>query len=393
MAKQSLSYYVERYQNGTLTEAEAAVLLELLQHEEYEADLDLLMIDDIKQWEQSEAVFPEVKKRIKASLKKQIEIERSSVKQLAVRKARWYWAAASVLLLLSLGVYYYKENNKSQDHTVTSSIENIVAPVTNRATITLADGSQVYLDSAGNGQLGQVGNIRLVKLANGQIAYQTAEGQILKELQYNTLSNPRGSKVIDIILSDGSHVWLNAGSSIRYPVAFVGANRTVELEGEGYFEVTKDPARKFVVMANGTATEVLGTHFNINAYPDEAAVRTTLFEGAVKVLNSGREKLLNPGQQSVAAGDILEVTKNVNMEEVIAWKEGLFLFENKDVGSIMNLLSQWYDIEVEYRGNKVTELFTAAISRDAPLSKVLGFLEKTGRIHFTVEGKKVIVKP
>ncbi len=112
-------------------------------------------------------------------------------------------------------------------------MENIVAPVTNRATITLADGSQVYLDSAGNGQLGQVGNIRLVKLASGQIAYQTAEGQILEELQYNTLSNPRGSKVIDITLSDGSHVWLNAGSSIRYPVAFTGADRTVELTGEG----------------------------------------------------------------------------------------------------------------------------------------------------------------
>jgi ferric-dicitrate binding protein FerR (iron transport regulator) len=392
MAKQSLSYYVERYQNGTLTEAEAAVLLELLQHEEQEADLDLLMMEDIKQWEQSEAVFPEVKERIKAALNRQIETERSNLKRLRIRRVRWYWAAASVAILLNLGVFFYKKN-KLVDHTVAGSMENIVAPVTNRATITLADGSQVYLDSAGNGQLEQVGNIRLVKLASGQIAYQTAEGQILEELQYNTLSNPRGSKVIDITLSDGSHVWLNAGSSIRYPVAFIGADRTVELTGEGYFEVAKDPHKKFVVMANGIVTEVLGTHFNINAYAYEAAVRTTLFEGAVKVLNRGREKLLSPGQQSVAAGDILEMNKNVDMEEVIAWKEGMFLFENKDVESIMNLLSQWYDIEVEYRGNKVTELFTAAISRDAPLSKVLGFLEKTGHIHFTVEGKKVIVKP
>ncbi|MCH5687367.1 FecR domain-containing protein [Niabella sp. W65] len=240
MAKQSLSYYVERYQNGTLTEAEAAVLLELLQHEEQEADLDLLMMDDIKQWEQSEAVFPEVKERIKAALNRQIETERSNLKRLRIRRVRWYWAAASVAILLNLGVFFYKKN-KLVDHTVAGSMENIVAPVTNRATITLADGSQVYLDSAGNGQLGQVGNIRLVKLASGQIAYQTAEGQILEELQYNTLSNPRGSKVIDITLSDGSHVWLNAGSSIRYPVAFTGADRTVELTGEGYFEVAKDP--------------------------------------------------------------------------------------------------------------------------------------------------------
>lgn len=301
--------------------------------------------------------------------------------------------AASVIALIGLGIYFYTTvSKKNIPPTIAKGTPaDIPAPATNRAMITLADGSKVYLDSVGNGQLVRLGNIELVKLANGQIAYQTADGQVLKEIQYNTLTNPKGSKAINITLADGSQVWLNAESSITYPIAFVGNERKVELKGEGYFEVAKDASKKFIVTANGITTEVLGTHFNINSYRDGKTVDITLLEGSVKVnsLNLASSRVIKPGQQARVAEQIDVLSADIN--QVMAWKEEKFDFgQGTDIHIVMNQLARWYDFEVEYeKGVKAS--VGGKISRNKDRKKVLELLEKTGSVRFKFNQSKVIV--
>lgn len=307
---------------------------------------------------------------------------------------RWRWAAASVILLLAISIYFYlhmSPGTKQRGIAIVAPAE-ITAPTTNRATITLANGNKVFLDSAGNGQLAQQGNIRLIKLANGQIAYQTADGQLLKELQYNTLTNPRGSRVIDMLLSDGSHVWLNAGSSITYPVAFVGDQRKVELKGEGYFEVAHDRNKKFIVAANGTHTEVLGTHFNVNAYENEKQVKVALLEGAVKVTieKLSRFQVLKPGEQA-QIGETFRLQK-VDVNKVIAWKNGFFDLDGLPFTEFMHQLERWYNVEVSFAsGMPEIDLF-GKIGRDLSLPEVVSSLKDMGVNCKIEQGRLVILK-
>lgn len=302
--------------------------------------------------------------------------------------------AASIVFVLGLGAYFaFFNKGKRQDEIVKvqEPAKDVKAPETNRAMIKLADGRTVYLDSANNGELALQGNIKLVKLDNGQIAYQTAGGEIVKELQYNTLSNPRGSKVIDMTFSDGSRVWLNAGSSVTYPIAFVGNERKVTITGEAYFEIAHDASKPFRVSKGETRIEVLGTHFNVNAYDDEDAVRVTLLEGSVKVSNDQSSLTIKPNQQAVVKNNqAIELNKNVNIEEVMAWKNGLFQFGEASIEEVMRQVARWYDVEVVYE-SKPTEHFRGEISRSAEASKVLKMLEATEAVHFRIEGKKIFV--
>lgn len=308
---------------------------------------------------------------------------------------KWYWIAASLIVMAGLGIYFYATNNKQQLPIAVITPKDIPAPATNRAMITLADGSLVFLDSVNNGQLAQMGNIKLIKLANGQIAYQSAGGKVLEELKYNTLTNPRGSKVIDMQLSDGSHVWLNAGSSITYPVAFVGKERKVELKGEGYFEVTKDPGKKFIVTtARGVNTEVLGTHFNVNAYEGESDIKVTLLEGSVKVSdNNLQHVIIKPGQQAVSSSDLgLRAISNVDLDAVTAWKNGLFQFQGASIEEVMRQLAIWYDLDVVYEKNVPNIDFGGKMQRSLSLKQVLSLLEKNG-VKFKVDGRRITVLP
>lgn len=301
--------------------------------------------------------------------------------------------AASIILALGLGSYFFFLNkDRSQgEEPMTVVPGDVKAPETNRAMITLANGQRVYLDSVGNGQLAVQGNVKLLKLANGQIAYQTAGGEIIKELQYNTLSNPRGSKVIDMTLADGSQVWLNAGSSITYPVAFVGDERKVAVNGEAYFEVAHNTAMPFKVVKGDVEVEVLGTHFNVNAYDDEADIKVTLLEGSVKVHKGKEVGLLKPGQQ-VQISNELKFAGTVDVDEVMAWKEGYFKFSRADIKTIMRQLARWYDLDVQYEGPVSQREFGGEMERDLPLSGMLRLLEKSN-VHFKMDGKKIIVLP
>lgn len=314
---------------------------------------------------------------------------------------RWFvrYAAAAVLLLAAaFGGYFYKQSLRQDPapRMATRTPGAILAPSSNRAMITLADGSEVFLDSTGNGQLAQQGTIKLVKLANGQIAYLHANAAVSpapagKQGAFNTLTNPRGSKVIDMQLSDGSHVWLNAGSAITYPVAFTGNERKVELKGEGYFEVAKDKTRKFIVASNGVTTEVLGTHFNVNAYSNEPAIRVTLLEGSVRTGNNNSAVVIKPGQQAITGNGSVKVNKSPDLDQVMAWKNGYFSFDGLTLKQAMTQLERWYDIDVVYEGDVADEGLMGKMTRGITLNELMDVLQKIG-VHYQLEGRKLIIK-
>lgn len=309
-------------------------------------------------------------------------------------------AAASVLLIVSFSIYYlsFNKNHQSPDTNTVVTKHDVAPPAINRATITLANGQKVYLDSAENGILATQGNINVKKLEDGQIVYNVESSLVNSELVYNTLTNPKGSKVIDITLNDGTKVWLNAGSSLTYPVAFVGNERKVTMSGEAYFEVATLRLRSgqkmpFKVKINESAeVEVLGTHFNINAYSDEASINTTLLEGSVRVTANKKNQLLKPGQQVQVNVNAIKLITDADVAQAVAWKEGLFSFRNADLATVVRQIARWYDVDVEYHGEIKPKKFGGEIQRDLNLSEVLEGLKETG-IHFRVEGKKLIVLP
>jgi hypothetical protein len=268
---------------------------------------------------------------------------------------------------------------------------DVKAPQSNKAMVTLANGQQVYLDSIKNGALATQGNVTLVKLSSGEIQYQSVSGELSGEMQYNTLFNPRGSKVINMVLTDGTEVWLNAGSSITYPVAFIEKERKVSVSGEVYFEVAHHAAKPFVVAKDAMEVRVLGTHFNINAYEDEDDIKVTLLEGSVKIKNGVTTGLLQPGQQARVTNDI-KLFSNVDMDGVMAWKNGYFQFDNASLQDVLKQLARWYDVDVVNEGQTKPRAFVGEMERTLNLSQVLKVLEKNG-LHFRLEGKKIIVLP
>lgn len=303
-------------------------------------------------------------------------------------------AAACVIGFLALSVYLFlksdtkKEFSKKQVNS--KPYKNEVSPGGNKAVLTLADGSTIVLDDAQNGALTQQGNTKVLKL-NGKIAYNSTNDDS-NEILFNTIATPRGGQY-QVELPDGSHVWLNSASSLHFPTAFTGKERRVEITGEAYFEVVKNLAMPFIVKVNSAQIQVLGTHFNVMAYSDEAALKTTLLEGKVKFVNAGINNILKPGQQSqLAKNGQLKVVSGVDVAEVVAWKNGIFDFEGADIESVTRQLSRWYDVEIVYN-QKVDDLFYAKIPKNTKLTEVLKALELTGKVRFTIEGKKIIVMP
>jgi ferric-dicitrate binding protein FerR (iron transport regulator) len=234
--------------------------------------------------------------------------------------------------------------------------------------------------------------VQLIKTADGKITYQAPLTIDHSPLIFNTLSNPRGSRVIDMTLADGSRVWLNAGSSITFPIAFVGNERKVSITGEAYFEVVHDASKPFIVSKGDMSVQVLGTHFNVNAYDDEDAVKVTLLEGSVKVsqLAIHDSKVIRPGQQASVAENI-RVYDNVDLDAVLAWQRGMFEFNNTSLEAILRQVSRWYDVDVVYERKPGLGPLGGGISRDLPLSKILSLLEANGA-KLKLEGKKLIVQ-
>ena len=329
---------------------------------------------------------------------------------------RFQWtriaAAAVVVLALGLGGYWFI--NRLWGNKVAKNGQSVplgkqdVQPGGNKAVLTLADGTTITLDSVQNGKLAQQGSTNVMKSNNGLVSYSRPISP--SETVYNMLSTPRGGQY-QLILPDGSKVWLNAASSIRYPTAFAGEERRVEITGEVYFEVEPLTSRQvgtgskggqekmpFVVKivtpkGDGGEVRVLGTHFNINAYNDEAAIKTTLLEGKVKVTGDAASVMLKPGEQAVMASHSpLTIDHSPDLEQSVAWKNGLTAFKSADIKSIMRQVARWYNVEVVYEGNIPQRKFTGGISRNARLSELLHLLE-VSKVHFRIEGNKLIVLP
>jgi ferric-dicitrate binding protein FerR (iron transport regulator) len=298
-------------------------------------------------------------------------------------------AALFIGLLLSTYLIYTTNsfNQKGLADTNVKPSNDIAPPTMAMGTLKLADGSTVYLDDHVNGTLARQGGIEIRRNEVGEIIYSGAASDAIT---MNTLSLPKGSKPIRLVLADGSLVWLNAASSITYPTAFVGQERRVTITGEAYFDVSENKAMPFFVEHNQLLVKVLGTHFNVNTYENEASNKVTLLSGLVNVDNGKITKQLIPGQQASISKTVFSVNENIDTDEVMAWKNGQFYFGGSDIKSIMKQIERYYDVEVEFRDD-VPYQFVAKISRDVNVSAFLQKLELTNLIHFKIEGKKIIV--
>jgi len=296
--------------------------------------------------------------------------------------------AAAILLFVSATIILlYSRYTRKQIENKTA-VTYDVAPGGNKAILTLSNGSKVMLNDSKNGLLAtQAGALILKK--DSLLSYKSIAGKT-DAVTYNTINTPNGGQY-QLVLADGTRVWLNAASSLKFPTEFNGNNRTVELTGEAYFEVAKDKHKPFNVKTANQTVQVLGTHFNVNSYTDEAVVKTTLLEGSVKVYSATASVLINPGQQALLSNNQLLVNKDPDVNEVIAWKNGMFQFNEADIQTIMRQIARWYDIDVEFKGKIPDYTYHGKISRNSNVSQVLKILELSG-IDFTIEGRKIIVK-
>lgn len=317
------------------------------------------------------------------------------------RKSLWLnWkVAASVVVLVSLAAYFIVFRNNEQKPEIVSVNQQVaddIEPGKYNAILRLADGRTIGLDSAGQGLLALQGDAKIVN-ENGSLKYDLP-GQSTGATIYNNLTTSAGQSY-SVLLSDGSRIWLNASSSIDFPTAFTGNTREVKLTGEAYFEIAKNKDKPFYVNVNGIQVQVLGTHFNVNAYDDEEAIKTSLLEGSVKVVSGEVSGILEPGQQAALIktgkedqpGIYRMEKKTVDMDEVVAWKNGLFQFNEAGITTIMRQIGRWYNVEIAYKSKVPARRFVGKISRDAQLWEVLKILELSD-VKFTVEGKKIIVQ-
>lgn len=317
----------------------------------------------------------------------------------AARVIRGLSVAAAIAAVVTAGIYLWPHTQTTPHAVMASQEERFqqdVKPGGNKATLTLGDGSVMELDTLRNGALAAQGATQIIKYNGAQLAYNSApEGEVPRPFTYNTISTPRGGQY-QVVLPDGTKVWLNASSSLRFPTAFVSNERKVELHGEAYFKVAQRANQPFFVQVDGMQVQVLGTEFNVMAYDNEQWVKTSLLKGAVKVSSgSNTTPVMKPGQQArlTGAGNLL-VSNDPFIEDVAAWKEGMFVFNNEALDGIMRQLSRWYNVEVDFTSNGLKKkLFTGQIARNENLSEVLKMLELTDAVHFRIENATVAVMP
>jgi len=300
--------------------------------------------------------------------------------------------AASVIILLTAGlVFRLLKNVPARNDVAKNIIKPDLKPGGDKAILTLSNGQSIVLDGARNGMLAKQGNTDINKISGGTISYQGAANlAAANAVIYNTATTPRGGQ-FQFILSDGTKVWLNSASSIKFPVAFNGNERKVELTGEAYFEVAHDAKRPFRVISNQQQVEVLGTHFNINAYSDEDVINTTLLQGSVKVTSANTAITIVPGQQAQFKDGKINVAI-VNVDDAVAWKNGLFNFNDSSIQEVMKQLSRWYDVDIKYEGQLPSRHFSGEISRNVNASQILDILTFK-KIHYRIDGKSIIVTP
>ncbi|WP_316820812.1 FecR family protein [Pedobacter gandavensis] len=367
---------LDKYHAGLCTEEEIAVL---------ESWYLKLSSDDVEGLDVTSA------ERTKVLVWAALNQHKDPVKRLRFR----YWAAAATLCLLGFSIYFYSRPASIKEELAHHSSKNhTITPGSNKAILTMSNGRKISLTDVNNGEIVKQEGLSITKTADGKIVYTLAgagKNGTSDRNTFHTIETPKGGHY-QINFPDGSKVWLNSASSLRYQTKFTGKLRKVSLSGEAYFEIAKSHI-PFVVNSRGQEVQVLGTHFNINSYADEEKVKTTLLEGSVRVTPSDPNKnprLLKPGEQSQLNEAGIKV-QDVDIESIVAWKNGDFIFQGDDLKSIMKQLARWYDVEVVYRGNCDHLKFGGYISRSKNISAVLNIMESTGKVDFQINGKVVTV--
>ncbi|WP_419698051.1 FecR family protein [Mucilaginibacter sp. NFX135] len=391
-----LGKLIAKYLQKELTEQEQGELEQWLQADEHNQELFKKLTDQTIIDSELETFEANDKNKAWRNIVKKTGFKSPARKKTTIKS--WPAYAAAIVILIALGVTLTMYRNTSGEQKMAVKPQKDLLPGSNKAILTLADGSKIVLDNAKRGKIANQQNVVITKDQSGELVYQAAETSQNEELPpvekniMNTLATPRGGQY-QIVLPDGTRVWLNSASSLKYPTAFAGNERRVELNGEAYFEVSKDPNKPFYVKTATQTVTVLGTHFNINSYADEGATKTTLLEGSVRVTGNtnGVTAKLKPGEQAVNTINAIDVKENADIDEALAWKNGKFLFRNTDLHTIMRQLSRWYDVDVEYQGNVAQKHYRGRISRNVPVSDIFQIL-KTSGINFTIDGRKIIVR-
>lgn len=383
MDPQEINQLINKYLAGTATEAEQDILLNWYRSQDPE---------DVEWHSGHPHELEELRERVLANLHAHVESKR---KKVWVMNSHWKRIAVAAVLLLAFSLVIYQKTGQhaTVEDAVISKTETVTAipPGGSHAVLTTANGPAIQLDTLKNGVVAANGYVSFNKVEDGQLSYEEVAVDKDAEVVWNTLSTPRGGQYT-VTLSDGTRVWLNAASSLHFPTAFSANERNVTITGEAYFEVAKNKDKPFRVMVNGMQVEVLGTHFNVNGYENESMITTTLLEGKVRVKPvSGEAVSLKQGQQArLNRSGGLKVLDNINTQEAVAWKEGMFVFNNTEASSIMRQLERWYNVDVDI--NRLPEKrFNGMISRSVNLSEVLKMMEVTSNIRFKVEGKKITV--
>lgn len=394
---EELKLLFSKYIKNDCTTTEIKLLMQYFTEATHEAELRNLILEELKKDNQTEEESLDSRMlHIYDRLKVKIEPVAAQVdKPKMFQLYRRYAAAAVVLLAAAAAIYFYTGQNKVVEKSVAVAkiaVED-VEPGGNKAVLVLADGSELSLTDADNGELARQAGIKVSKTADGQLVYEISEGNSNTAPVYNTIKTPVGGQY-QLNLPDGSRVWLNAASSLTFPASFNGKERKVALKGEAYFEVAKNAKKPFVVSSRSVHSEqevkVLGTHFNVNSYDNEKTIKTTLLEGSVQVSARTGMKVLQPGQQSALDNSRIHISA-VDAYQTIDWKNGDFIFSDEGIHSIMRKLERWYDIEIIYQGNIPEIGFSGEISRSKKLSEVLNVLETTREINFKIEGRRVTV--
>ena len=403
MLSNELQHLLKKYINNSISENEFHELWETLRHEQYEGEwhsaMDAILAekknqsfsDDSIRERKLQEIIAIIESRGDSTLQQEnsetpvTTIPARQSMRIIARKMLPY-AAIFVFFLLIAAVFKYKNKQVPHENIQLSfrntTKEHSIKPGSQKALLTLADGTTITLDSAANGIIAKQGGTQVLKLANGMICYVKDKANNQPEnISYNKMSTPRGGQY-QLTLPDGSVIWLNAESSITYPTAFSGNERKVSITGEVYFEVVKDKSKPFKVTAGDQQIKVLGTHFNINAYEDEDHVKTSLLEGSVNV----NQQILKPGE----AFQNGKVSKT-NVDQDVAWKNGIFNFNNQSLAQVMRQLARWYNLEVIYPGGVPRKEYGGEMGRNLTLNQVLKGLENSG-IYFELEGRKLLVK-
>jgi len=403
MSIERLHYLIDRYFDGSATEEEKAELLRWLREQPTEQDepLRLALESAWMRHETSVRMPDEMSGRILSSLQPvAMPAPRGRTRLVTLAGNKTRWAVAAAILFVCTGIYLLTRSlpHATIPRTADARPPKDIGPGGDKAILTLGNGQKIILDSASNGILAKQGVATISKLSNGQLAYSVTESPEARDPAgtpdlYNTMSTPAGGQY-RLTLPDGTGVWLNSTSSITYPAAFRGKERHVSITGEVYFEVAKNRAMPFRVETGGLSVYVLGTSFNINAYKDEASINTTLLEGAVRIGSGKGEQTLKPGQQAqVAAGGGISLVQHADLEQTMAWKNGIFAFRNADIRTVMRQLSRWYNVEVSYAGAPPPGDFSGEIGRGLTLTQVLNGLSQE-KVHFKIEeGNKIIIQP